>query len=184
MDEVILEDLRRVTAMAREHTREFAEHIGGKQSAEIQRGIRRLERELTAMRKRETQLDAIFKRLYEDRVLGRISVEQFQTLSGGYTEEQEKLTAEIPAKEAAIQKLRDTVSSTGGFIAKAKRYTDITELTPELLRLFIQKIVVHEKSTKWSKNAMQTIEIHYSDIGFIGGDIPQDGESPRQEISA
>ena len=31
---------------------------------------------------------------------------------------------------------------------------------------------------------MQTIEIHYSDIGFIGGDILQGKESPRQEISA
>ena len=181
---MVLENLRRVTAMAREHTREFAEYIGGRQSAEIQREIRRLERELTAMRKRSNELDAIFKRLYEDRVLGHISVEQFQTLSGSYTEEQEKLAAEIPAKESAIQKLRDTVSSTDGFIAKAKRYTDITELTPELLRLFIQKIVVHEKSTKWSKKAMQTIEIQYSDIGFIGGDIPQGKENPRQEISA
>lgn len=28
------------------------------------------------------------------------------------------------------------------------------------------------------------IEIHYNDIGFIGRDIPQDKESPRQEISA
>ena len=184
LDEVVLEDLRRVTAMAREHTREFAEYIGGRQSAEIQREIRRLERELTAMRKRSNELDAIFKRLYEDRVLGHISVEQFQTLSGSYTEEQGKVAAEIPAKEAAIQKLRDTVSSTDGFIAKAKRYTDITELMPELLRLFIQKIVVHEKSTKWSKKAMQTIEIQYSDIGFIGGDIPQGKENPRQEISA
>ncbi len=184
LDEVILEDLRRVMAMAREHTREFAEYIGSRQSAEIQREIRRQERELTAMRKRGAELDAIFKKLYEDRVLDHISVEQFQTLSGGYTEEQTRLAEEIPAKESAIQKLRDTVSSTEGFIAKAKRYTDITELTPELLRLFIQKIVVHEKSTKWSKKAMQTIEIHYSDIGCIGGDIQQSKESPRQEISA
>ncbi len=68
LDEVVLEDLRRVTAMAREHTREFAEYIGGRQSAEIQREIRRLERELTALRKRDSELDAIFKRLYEDRV--------------------------------------------------------------------------------------------------------------------
>jgi len=184
LDEVILEDLRWVTAMVSEHTREFAEYIGSRQSAEIQREIRRQERELTAMRKRGAELDAIFKRLYEDRVLGHLSVEQFQALSGSYTEEQEKLTTEIPAKESAIQKLRDAVSSTEGFIAKAKRYTDITELMPELLRLFIQKIVVHEKSTKWSKKAMQTIEIHYNDIGCIGGDIPQDKESPRQEISA
>ena len=58
------------------------------------------------------------------------------------------------------------------------------ELTPELLRLFIQKIVVHEKSMKRSKKAMQTIEIHYNDIGCIGGDAQQDEKSPRQEISA
>ena len=182
LDEVILEDLRRVTAMAREQTREFAEYIGGRQSAEIQREIRRLERELTAMRKRGTELDAIFKRLYEDRVLGHISVEQFQTLSGGYTEEQEKLAVEIPAKEAAIQKLRDTVSGTDGFIAKAKRYTDITKLTPELLRLFIQKIVVHEKSVKYSKYSEQAVEIHYTDIGFIGETGEE--EKPQQEITA
>ena len=168
--------------MAREHTREFAEYIGGRQSAEIQREIRRLERELTTMRKRGAELDVIFMKLYEDRVLGHLSVEQFQILSGGYTEEQEKLAAEILTKETAIQKLRDTVSSTEGFIAKAKRYTDITELTPELLRLFIQKIVVHEKSEKYSKHAEQTVEIHYTDIGFIGETGRE--EKPRQEISA
>ena len=31
---------------------------------------------------------------------------------------------------------------------------------------------------------MQTIEIHYSDIGCIDGEASQDKESPRQEISA
>lgn len=31
---------------------------------------------------------------------------------------------------------------------------------------------------------MQTIEIHYNDIGCIGGDSRQDEKSPRQEISA
>ena len=184
LDEVILEDLRRVTALAREHTREFAEYIGGRQSAEIQREIRRLERDVATMRKRGTELDTIFKKLYEDRVLGHLSVEQFQMLSSGYTEEQAKVAEDIPAKESTIQKLRNTVSSTDGFIAKAKRYTDITELTPELLRLFIQKIVVHEKSTKYSKHSEQTVEIHYTDIGYISRESQQDEESPRQEISA
>ena len=41
-------------------------------------------------------------------------------------------------------------------------------LTPELLRLFIEKIVVHEKDVKWSKHASQTVEIHYTDIGVVG----------------
>ena len=167
LDEVVLEDLRRVAAMARERPEEFAAYIGSRQSAEIQREIRRQEKELAAMRKRKAELDAIFKKLYEDSVLSRITTEQFQMLSSSYTEEQNQIAAGIPQKEADIQRLRETVSGTEDFLDKAKRYTDITELTPELLRLFIEKIVVHEKEVKWSKHAPQTVEIYYNGIGFI-----------------
>ncbi|MEF2753833.1 MAG: recombinase family protein [Agathobaculum butyriciproducens] len=168
LDEVVLEDLRRVTAMARERPEEFAAYIGSRQSAEIQREIRRQEKELAAMRKRKAELDAIFKKLYEDSVLSRITTEQFQMLSSSYMEEQNQIAAGIPQKEAdIIQRLRETVSGTDGFLDKAKRYMDITELTPELLRLFIEKIVVHEKEVKWSKHAPQTVEIYYNGIGFI-----------------
>ena len=167
LDKVVLEDLRRVTAMAREHPEEFAAYIGSRQSAEIQREIRRQEKELAAMRKRKAELDAIFKKLYEDSVLSRITTEQFQMLSSSYTEEQNQIAAGIPQKEADIQGLLETVSGTDGFLDKAKRYMDITELTPELLRLFIEKIVVHEKEVKWSKHAPQTVEIYYNGIGFI-----------------
>ena len=136
--------------MAGERPEEFAAYIGSRQSAELQREIRRQEKELAAMRKRKAELDAIFKKLYEDSVLSRITTEQFQMLSSSYTEEQNQIAAGIPQKEADIQRLRETVSGTDGFLDKAKRYMDITELTPELLRLFIEKIVVHEKEVKWS----------------------------------
>ena len=180
LDEVVLEDLRRVTAVAREHPEEFAAYIGSRQSAELQREIRRQEKELAAMRKRKIELDAIFKKLYEDSVLGRISTEQFQMLSGSYTEEQNQIAAGIPQKEADIQRLRKTVSGADGFLDKAKRYTDITELTPELLRLFIEKIVVHEKEVKWSKHAPQTVEIYYNGIGCVGSQ-QQDTENPQTQ---
>ena len=190
LDEIVLEDLRRVTSAAREHPEKFAAYIGSKQSAELQREIRRQEKELAAMRKRKAELDAIFKKLYEDSVLGRITTEQFQMLSGSYTEEQNLITVGIPQKENEIQRLRETVSGTDSFLDKAKRYTDITELTPELLRLFIEKIVVHEKEVKWSKHAPQTVEIYYNDIGYVGSGQqdteealeapePQDADEPR-----
>ena len=194
LDEIVLEDLRRVTSAAREHPEKFAAYIGSKQSAELQREIRRQEKELAAMRKRKAELDAIFKKLYEDNVLGSITTEQFQMLSGSYTEEQNLITVGIPQKENEIQRLRETVSGTDSFLDKAKRYTDITELTPELLRLFIEKIVVHEKEVKWSKHAPQTVEIYYNGIGYVGSgqqDVEealealeslqtQDTEKPRQ----
>ena len=167
LDEVVLEDIRRVTARAREHPREFAAYISGKQSAELQREIRRREKELTALNQRARELDAIFKRLYEDSVLGRITAEQFQALSGSYTEEMAALKEKIPEQDAAIRRLREQVCGADHFIALAKKYTDIRNLTPELLRLFIRKIVVHEKDVKWSKHSRQTVEIHYNDIGCV-----------------
>ena len=183
LDEIVLEDLRRVTVEAREHPQKFAEYLNSKQSAELQKEIRKLEKEKAAMQKRKAELDAIFKKLYEDSVLGHITAEQFQMLSASYTDEQAKLTESLPQREAEIQRLKETVSNTAAFLDKAKRYTDIQELTPELLRLFIQKIVVHEKEVKWSKHAPQTVEIHYADIGCMenrqtgkpeqGGDIPK-----------
>ena len=179
LDEIVLEDLRRVTSAAREHPEKFAAYIGSKQSAELQREIRRQEKELAAMRKRKAELDAIFKKLYEDSVLGRITTEQFQMLSGSYTEEQNRITVGIPQKENEIQRLRETAIGTDSFLDKAKRYTDITELTPELLRLFIEKIVVHEKEVKWSKHAPQTVEIHYNGIGYVGSGQQDMEEAPE-----
>ena len=187
LDEIVLEDLRRVTSAAREHPEKFAAYIGSKQSAELQREIRRQEKELAAMRKRKAELDAIFKKLYEDSVLGRITTEQFQMLSGSYTEEQNLITVGIPQKENEIQRLRETVNETDSFLYKAKRYTDITELTPELLRLFIEKIVVHEKEVKWSKHAPQTVEIYYNGIGYVGSgqqDTEEALEAPQTQDTA
>ncbi len=63
------------------------------------------------------------------------------------------------------------------FVSKLP-YTGITELTPELLRLFIEKIVVHEKEVKWSKHAPQTVEIYYNGIGCVDSQ-QQDMESPQ-----
>ena len=184
LDEIVLEDLRRATSAAREHPEKFAAYIGSKQSAELQREIRRQEKELAAMRKRKAELDAIFKKLYEDSVLDRITTEQFQMLSGSYTEEQNLITVGIPQKENEIQRLRETVNETDSFLYKAKRYTDITELTPELLRLFIERIVVHEKEVKWSKHAPQTVEIYYNGIGYVGSgqqDVEEALEAPEPQ---
>lgn len=157
-----------MTAQAREHTQEFVAYICGGQSAEVHREIRKRKRELDALQKQVGELDTIFKRLYEDIVLGHITAEQFLTLSGSYTEERTRLKEEIPAQKAAIRTLREKVRGTDHFIALANRYTDIQEPTPGLLRLFIRKIVIHEKDVTWSKHAQQTVEIHYNDIGYVG----------------
>ena len=60
LDEIVLEDLRR-RARRGNIPEKFAAYIGSKQSAELQREIRRQEKELQPCGKRKAELDAIFK---------------------------------------------------------------------------------------------------------------------------
>ena len=50
------------------------------------------------------------------------------------------------------------------FLAIVKKYTDLTELTPEILREFVDKIIVHAPD-KSSGRRLQEIEIIYNHIG-------------------
>jgi hypothetical protein len=114
-----------------------------------------------------TALSSLFKRLYEDNVLGRITNEQFRLLSADYNAEQKNLREAIPANEARLEKLKDSASNVEAFIGKAKKYTEINELTSEILRLFISRIEVGERDMKNSHSATRNIRIIYRDVGIM-----------------
>jgi hypothetical protein len=177
---IVLDDLRRVTHFARQKERQFAEYIKQKNSVELRREINAVQKGLDAMKRRNTELTALFKRLYEDNVLGRVTSEQFRILSGDYNAEQKELNAAIPVKETRLEKLKASAANVEAFIEKAKRYTDIPELTPELLRLFIERIEIGERSERYSRTAEQDIRIVYRDVGVM--DSVEPVESDEQEI--
>ena len=152
---IVLDDLHRVTHFARMKERQFAEYINRKNTMELRREINRVQRELNAMHRRNRELSTLFKRLYEDNVLGRV------------TNEQKELAATIPEKKERLERLKSSMANVDAFIEKARRYTEIDELTPELLRLFIQRIEIGEQTKKYSRSAGQSVRIVYRDIGAL-----------------
>ena len=176
---IVLDDLRRVTHFARMKERQFAQYINQRNTAELRREINRLQKDLDSMHRRYDELSALFKRLYEDNVLGRVSDEQFRMLSADYNAEQKSLSADIPAKEEQLEKLKASAANVDAFIEKAKRYTTIDELTPELLRLFIQRIEVGERSQKYSRSAGQSVRIVYRDIGRVDSPMQEGEQAPH-----
>ena len=148
-----------------------------KNSAELKKEINVLQKEVDAMQRRSDELSSLFKRLYEDNVLGRITNEQFRRLSSDYNAEQKALEDAIPAKLERLEKLRASAANVEAFIEKAKRFRTIDELTPELLRLFIQRIEIGERAKKYSHSAAQDIRIVYRDIGMVDSQM-EEGEQP------
>lgn len=58
------------------------------------------------------------------------------------------------------------------FMAVVRKYTSFEELTPTLLREFVEKIVVHECWKDEQGTRHQDIEIYYSFVGKV--DLPDD----------
>ena len=114
----------------------------------------------------------LFKRLYEDSVLGRIPDEQYRILSQEYTAEQKEIQEQLPAMEVRLQELKDSSSNITRFIENAKRYSQIPELTAEILRIFIKRVEVGERAEKYSRTAPQEVRIYYRDIGLVD-ELPQ-----------
>ena len=181
---VVLDDLRRVTHFARQKERKFAEYINRKNTAQLRQEINMLQKELDTMRRRRNELTALFKRLYEDNVLGRVTNEQFRLLSADYNAEQRELDEAIPQKEERLEKLKASAANVEAFVEKAKRYRTIDELTPQIVRLFISRIEVGERAVKHSRHSAQKIRIIYRDIGEWDYDDAVEAEQQQPQVVA
>lgn len=183
LDEIVLEEIRSVTYYARANTAQFVSFIQQKSSAESRRELNAKTAELSKLEKRNGELNALFKRLYEDHVLGKITSEQFRMLSEGYNEEQRTIQEDIPRLRKAIEDLKASATNVGRFLDIVRKYTDIKELTPEILRTFVSKIVIHERSRKHAKDAEQDIDIYFTHIGNLNR-FYADGQSTPNQITA
>lgn len=112
------------------------------------------------MRKRQTELTRLFKRLYEDNVLGRIPDEQYRILSQEYTTEQEEIQEQLPVIEANLQEMKDANANIARFLENAKKYKEIPSLTSEILHTFIKRVEVGEREVRYSHTAAQEIRIY------------------------
>ena len=83
------------------------------------------------------------------------------------------------APKTLPKKLKAASANVNTFVEKAKQYTAIDELTPELLRLFIQRIEVGERETKYSRNSSQSVRIIYRDIGTVDSAMQPDEQQPK-----
>lgn len=175
LDEIVLEEIRRVTYYARAKTKEFIDFINRKSAAEARKELSTKTVELGKLEKRNGEINMLFKKLYEDNVLGRVTNEQFRMLSDIYNQEQREIKETVPKLQERIEELKAQATNVEKFLAIVRKYTDLQELNAEILRTFVSKIVIHERTQKWASSAEQQIDIYFRHIGNISPALEQAG---------
>lgn len=166
VEDIVLYDLRRVLGMAKDSETEFVAMLQEKNKSVAKRHLSEKTRECEEAERRITALDHIIQNLYEDKVNGTLSEERFIKMTDSYEKEQAALTERVKFLKDELSAAQKETADINKFMRFVKKYTDITELTPEIVRTFIDKIYVY-KGEKAQGGHRQTIEIIYNCIGAI-----------------
>ena len=166
IEQLLLDDLRRVTSYAREHEDEFVRLVTQKTKQETERNLRESKKELEAAKARVSKLDGIIQRLYEDNIEGKVSDERFAKLTATYEAEQRELERRIAELQSFMANAKNESLGVDTFLTLVRKYTDIKELDAELIRVFVEKILVY-KAEKVDGHRVQRIKIIYNGIGEI-----------------
>ena len=136
-----------------------------------------LEKSIHEKEKRIAELEHLVKKLYEDYALGHIPEERFDKLSVSYEQEEEEIRQSLSNLQTQINDTRVNAERAEQFLALAKRYRDCTEVTDEMIRAFVEKIVVHKTVRSESGQRTRDIEVH---LNFIGNfTIPAEGTEEK-----
>ncbi len=126
--------------------------------------------EINKAENRLFEIERIIVKLYEEKVCGTMPEERFNLLAENYEAEQAELKQKVETRKANLSATEESEKNIAKFIAIVKSYTEVTELTPEILNSFIDKIFIG-KPERIDGKRMQEVKIVYKLVGAVN--IPQ-----------
>jgi len=178
--ELSLEAIREVSGYVKSNEAEFVKQVLETSVIRQQETAKMHRKRIAKAEKRVTELNALIRRIYEDNFNGKLTDKRFELLSQEYEQEQAELEQSIITLQAELDSFTADTARVDKFIALVKKYTDFSELTPQMLIEYIEKIVVHEADYS-SGERDQTVDVHLNFIGKF--DVPT-AEPTAEEIAA
>ena len=142
VEQLVAEDLRKVLAFAKKREAEFIRIVTNNSEKELAKELRLSQKEYEQARVRISAIDKIIQKLFEDKVLGNISEERFHKMWVDYETEQKTLETRANVLKKALDTAKEQTLNTDRFLALVRKYTEIPELDAEIIREFIDRIIV------------------------------------------
>ena len=150
--------------MAKKRSLRETEKLRAENKASLDKAVRRV-----------AEIDGIIQKLYEDNVSGKISDERFAKMTATYETEQNKLQQTAQRLKDEISAVREEGESVDRFMKLVNKYSDITELNAEIIRTFVEKIIVYE-AEKIDGVKTQRVKIVYNCVGTVS--VPNADNEP------
>lgn len=178
LTEIVSGKLRQTIREAHFNQEAFLKKIEQQSQAQFNKDNKRQRQQLQKDEHRFKEIDNIIQKLYEDNLLGKISDERFVKLSRSYEEEQKQLQTSISNLTKKLTKQQEDSLNISKFMARISKYTELPELTVEIVNELIDKIVIH-KPTGTKRNRIIQIDIYYNFIGKLNNEKSEPNDLAR-----
>lgn len=134
-----------------------------------QKKAQKLKSAIESGKRRISELDKLFSRIYEDNILGKLSDERYNRMAKEYETEQKELIKTVEKSEKELEMTNQAAVDMKVLLRELRKFTDMKELTPTIVNKLIQRIEIHEKDKKRSRGNMK-VDIYFTAVGLV--DIP------------
>ena len=186
LEQVVMADIKRITAFAKHYEDELLRILTASAGDEVERQIGASKLQIAKLKARNKELDSLFERLYEDNIAGKLTDDRFAKMSCKYEQEQAENERQLELLGRELHTMKGKSGTAKDFLATIKRYTRMRKLTPEILREFVDEIIVHHRQrvSVADKDSPATeeqkIEIFYNCVGAVA--VPDLKKIPQVDV--
>ena len=177
---MVLNAIRVTSQYAIAHPEEFSQKVREASEIKQNKAAKEMKRKIAQAKKRSAELDGLMKKLYESFATGMMTESRFKTLLDGYEQEQAEVNALIGTEQEQLITYEADTRRVEQFMALAKKYTDFSVLTPQMVYEFVDRIIVHAPE-KIDGERVQEVEIQLKYIGKFDTPLP---DPTPEEIEA
>ena len=172
VEAVVEMELRRLAEYLITDENRFAEILARKSSKQYESEKKTLSSELRKSEMRIEMLPKLLKTLYEDKVEGKTSEDDYNILSREYADEREQLKKKILNLRRKLTEMNERESEREEFIRAIRKFMEMRTLTKQVLNELIDHIDVYEVQGT-GKNKTQRLVIYYKFVGYLDIDPTQ-----------
>ena len=177
LDKIVREAVSDISDFVRCYEHTFMSIVEKRNCAGRENDIQVLNATIINDNKRIKEIDRKILQAFEANADGKLDDDRYMTIVAGYEAEQKALKAAVASAEEQLVKAEQYTVDMRMFMKGIREYSEMKELTPEILNTLIKRIEVHNND-KYDGHCHVKVDIYFTAIGMFS--MPTEEELREQ----
>lgn len=165
LEKIVLEAVSSLADYVRCYEPVFLYFLAMQNNAEHQINLKVLRQSIDKGEQRIRQIDKAIEELFKANICGKITDKRFIKMTASYEKEQKNLTASVENWKLELKNAQQQEVDLRQLLRAPREFTEVKQLTPELVNTLIQRIEVHSKEKVNGRNRVK-VDIYFTAVGM------------------